>query len=313
MLRSVAHKEKISETEQALHEIPGLLLRERSKQARNPKQIWFVGTGSSWHVALWSSWIAGGEVRTAWDLLVSGAKPPRSALTIVISHRGAKGLTARVLKHLKGRKVLLVCADGAPTGKSKAIHSSRKERSTAHTISVIGAMTAIVSYLSDSKTDRRILAGILHRHREGVLSGGIRMPSLKRRLSFVGGASFHAVALELALKSREMAHDPAVGFGLEEILHGPIVSLGRHDHVVFLPKLGGKVTELENGRMAEAMKRVRRTKAEISVPRFTPADEKLLSKLPPHWQAVAYLYWGQWMLLGRALKRRVNPDKNPFL
>lgn len=64
------------------------------------------------------------------------------------------------------------------------------------------------------------------------------------------------VALELALKVREMARVAGTGFGLEEILHGPLVSLGRKDHVMLLPTMNEPADKEEKALYLERTKQL---------------------------------------------------------
>ncbi len=247
----------------------------------------------------------------------------------MISHRGNRGLTEIALSKLKSHPYVLIAAEGAPRAKSGFVAASKPEKSKAHTRSLFGAMCAISELLCHFmpaakagrlRGERHRFGAALKAYRDDAVRAGHWVPKTQRgggSLYFVGGGPFHPIARELALKAREMARIPSSAFGLEEILHGPIVSLRKEDEVVLLPSMTPPSDDLGRylylARMAELVQKLEKTKVTVTVPRFSRAILLEISKLEPCWQALLYLYWGQWGMLGAAYQSGFDPDRNPYL
>ncbi|MBI2604540.1 MAG: hypothetical protein HYW49_00525 [Deltaproteobacteria bacterium] len=334
-----------SETEKALLELPDLFAKNWPAALRPAlpilkkkkfRSIMFVGTGSSNHVAHWAQWLAThntgmvSQSQATWDLLAADQRPDPDCLVVVISHRGNRGLTEIVLSKMKSHPHVLIAAEGAPrTKKGGFIAGAKAEKSKAHTRSLFGAMCAISELLchfmpatkaARLREERHRFGAALKAYRDDAVRAGHWVPKTHREggsLYFVGGGPFHPVARELALKAREMARIPSGAFGLEEILHGPIVSLRKADEVVLLPSMSPPADDLGRylylARMAELVQKLEKTKVTVTVPRFSRAILLEISKLEPCWQALLYLYWGQWGMLGAAYQSGFDPDRNPYL
>lgn len=92
------------------------------------------------------------QVMTSWDYIVSKMKPQKDEFTIVISHRGKKGLTEKVLKCLKNQPHLLLANENASHAGHPFIAVSPEEGSCAHTQSLFGAM-GVISELTAQAAD----------------------------------------------------------------------------------------------------------------------------------------------------------------
>ena len=76
----------------------------------------------------------------------------------------------------------------------------------------------------------------------------------RRLVSPVGGGPAWATALEGALKIREAAYVPTIGYEVEEILHGPMTSLDARDAAMVIAEPGPSLERM--AQVAAAMKEI---------------------------------------------------------
>lgn len=337
----------MSETEKAMAHQPELLgldwqkrlSTQVKKQLKGINQVTWVGTGSSYHCALWAHWLAlssgqskiTSQALSTWDLL-SGFSlnknffpKSKKRLFVLISHRGNKGLTEIALKSLKGQKHILIAAEDAPAANHPLIPTSPPEISNAHTMSLVAAMGAaseVIAMLLGSswakrmRSDRKKTSELLFE----VVSNQDLDPLLKKLgtlstgLHFVGGGPAHAIALELALKAREMAYIPAHAYNTEELLHGPLTSIEAKDVLVLLPPLSklssGIAQKLFHDRIEACRKAAEALGATVLIPNSDRTVQAAASKLGLPWQALLQLVWGQIFCLACAKQKKANPDWN---
>lgn len=337
----------MSETEKAIAKQPRLLGLDWSRRLRaiapllNAKRslptVAFVGTGTSYHAALWAHWLCrletDGQVisraSTTWDELAAqplkrraSARKVHDELLVVISHRGRKGLTADLLDGLPAeQRHVLLAAEGSVTGKSPYVATSPQETSQAHTMSLvaaIGACSEIVASLTPNAAGRishdRLVTARLIDQLLGSAPAPLVLESAFTRLHFVGGGPLHAIALELALKAREVAHVPAQGYALEEILHGPFTAIENDDALVLLDALKTPADARSKRLYRSRMKSCRESAEAIGClsiePRLPPRLRQAAAKLPVSWQALLPLMWGQLFCLTHAKQWGFDPDNN---
>ena len=335
----------LSETEKAMDQQSGLLgldwpARIPTKTAtaiRGSESITFIGTGTSYNCALWASWLcrlhSGGKIPSraisAWDFLLGDylAAVSKRELLVVISHRGNKSLTEKLLKVIGKRRHILISGEGAPTGSHPFIYTSPQETSDAHTMSLIGAMAAtseIIAQLLPVKSaktlrdQREIGAVLLQAVGDQVEELGEALGGIITRgadLHWVGGGPFHAVALELALKAREIVHVPAHSYNTEEFLHGPLASVDEEDTLVLLQPFDGTretpLARLLYHERLEACKAAAETVGALVVaPAWAKSIHTNAAKLNLAWQALLPLYWGQVLCVATARSWDINPDLN---
>ncbi|MEW6056216.1 MAG: SIS domain-containing protein [Bdellovibrionota bacterium] len=301
------------------------------------KKITFIGTGSSFHAALWAHWLCqlsgtkeiASQALTVWDFLAAGAcaAPGRDEFTVVISHRGNRGLTARALKTLSSSKRILLCAQSSPAGKHPFVYTSPPELSNAHTMSLTAAMAAsseVVAAVLPEKSriklrSQRKIAAQIYRKLADLSPHATQLEQLARKgraLFFVGGGPFYAIALELALKAKEMAHVPAHALGLEESLHGPITAVEKNDVVVLLgpsePLKGGSHLKfLFSDRADRCASAAKAIGAQLIRPDYRQAfAEKPTKPIDMAWQSLLLLYWGQQFCLELSKRKGAHPDLN---
>lgn len=334
----------MSETEKAIATQAGILGLDWTKRAstelraaaRGARRFAFIGTGTSYHAALWAHWLcthfSKGKIQsraaTTWDELVarSNGASDLDEVVVVVSHRGNKGLTKDLLTAAKRHRRILIAAEDSPVGKYPFIYTSPQETSQAHTMSLIGAMGALSEIIATAlqaapatrlRAERLAAAKLIANALKtfGASMGPILDDPLTK-LHFVGGGPFHAVALELALKAREIAHLPAQGYNVEEILHGPLTSLDDDDALVFVTgakePAKGLLRTLTVKRIESCMKAAEAIGCMTVRPRAGAAINKKAAELDACWQALVPLVWGQLFSVAQAKHWGFDPDSNRF-
>lgn len=321
-----------TETEKAILNEPALLALDWQarfkKAATKPRSIAFIGTGTSFHAALWAHWLCRIEnalpsrATTTWDELAAPLAN-EDELLVIISQRGNKGLTKELLATLsKKQRHIVVAAENSPMGPHPHIFTSPQETSNAHTMSLIGAMaacseivasllskTAATSLRRERKTTAKLIDTILNEAASPLI-----LDSALMRLHIVGGGPFYPIALELALKAREMAHSSAQGYGLEEILHGPFTSIENDDAIILLEPIKTPTapnTKRLYGNRAKACRQAAEAIGSLLVePRWPRTVSRDGAKLGFAWQALLPLAWGQMFFLSHSTHWGFDPDSN---
>lgn len=337
---------KIPETEKAIRKQPELFALDWQERItdkaratiKGAKSVTFIGTGTSYHCALWASWLCQSAGRgkvsaraiSAWDFLVGDCAKasPSTDLFVVISHRGNKGLTREVLNSLAKRRRILVAGEKAPTGPHPALFTSPQETSQAHTMSLIGAMCATSEIIamtlaktssSTLRKEREAAAQLCGTITDEATSLGATLGGIITRgadLHFIGGGPFFAVARELSLKAREIIHVPAHAYNTEEFLHGPLASVEEEDSIVLLRpfkqlKKYSKLDQVLNHSRLDACRHSAETVgAMVLEPAWGDQIIDLACRLDRAWQALLPLYWGQILCLSTALAWGIDPDTN---
>ncbi|MBI3544045.1 MAG: SIS domain-containing protein [Deltaproteobacteria bacterium] len=336
---------KLSETQKAMDRQSGILGLDWSERVpakaraalKGARSITFVGTGTSYQCALWAATLcreaSGGKLParalTSWDFLAGNyAKTAaRDELHVVVSHRGNRGLTKKLLDAIAPRKRVLVTGEDSPTGSHPYVYTSPQETSLAHTMSLVGAMAAcseLVARLLPAaaakrlRADRELAAVLLQAigaqidDLEAALGGIVTRGA---GLHFVGGGAFHAIALELSLKAREIIHVAAHAYNTEEFLHGPLASVDEEDTVValeaFPPRTQAALSKLlEHGRLAACRKAAEALGCLVLEPSWDASIVKQAAPLAQAWQALLALYWGQVLCVSTAKSWGIDPDTN---
>lgn len=266
------------------------------------RHFYFIGTGSSYHVAQWGAWwFDSAQAFTSWDLLyrieTKAFCPPRDSLFVVCSHRGAQGITREVLNKLRDYPTVLLCAEKSPTGGVPTVFTSPAETSLAHTMSVSAAMAVIFGFSEIKNGSKRLLLLPALEYLQAFSSAKIPKFSQERPVTIVGAGELHAVAQEIALKIREICYLPATAIAVEELLHGPYIAVEKGDLALHLcPDQGA--------RGQASAKLLKNLGASLILP-----DRSIL-KLPRIPRSFATLFWGQKYCLDLAVKLGTNPDGN---
>lgn len=284
-------------------------------------EVVFLGLGSSFHTAAWGAayfkeWGIPSLAMSTWDALNDKSLSQPHRFFILISHRGARDMTKALAAQMKSDQFILLCSEKSPTAGAAAVYTCPSEVSKSHSFSLFANMailSEILNQLMPSKAkritqDRALAAHYLSGLPEQESFKGI--PKLKKasQLIFIGAGPFESMAHELALKSQEMAHIPALSFGLEQFLHGPLACISPTDHVILLRPSA-----------APGMSAVAKS---LFISRFQQCRQALMSidpfmitmDLPPlksmAWQAALALAYGQRICLQYALHRKTNVDSN---
>lgn len=336
---------KMSETEKAMAKQAEILNKkwqdlfstDVAKTLRGIKQISFIGTGTSYHCALWTHWLAlrfgKGAIKTraisSYDFLLeqeaAKIKHAKNHLFVVISHRGYKSLTKRALDSIKNQKAILVTGENAPSGKFPVVYTSPQEISNAHTMSLIGAMGAcseiIAKLCSVAEAKRlrsqrglcaKLLGNLTFLQASTQSFGALLRPGFGAHV--VGGGPFHAIAMEIALKAQEIAQIPALAHNTEALLHGPLTAIDERDEVILLGALHqptGKTSKLLlSERLSKCKAAAETIGALVIEPSWDNSFKTAAKKLSLSWQALIVLQWGQVLCLSYAKASGINPDLN---
>jgi glucosamine 6-phosphate synthetase-like amidotransferase/phosphosugar isomerase protein len=234
-------------------------------------------------------------------------------------------MTKRVLGALGRHRRVLICAEGAPAGTHPFVHASPPEISQAHTMSLIGAMGAVSELVALQLPGPK--AARLRAHRVATAEALAEYASredLERALNaivergsglhIIGGGAFHAIAMEIELKAREIMHVPAHAYNTEQFLHGPIASVEERDTLVLLPALAPPKGDLLRHLYVERLEACRRAAeavgALVAEPHWSRKLVAATKALELPWQAIFALYWGQVLCLASAKRWNINPDLN---
>ncbi len=122
------------------------------------------------------------------------------------------------------------------------------------------------------------------------------------RVTFLGSDLDSITALEAALKIRETCGLPASGYHIEQVLHGPCLSVDRRESVVML-------RSRDDGPRSEAIRRsMRRFGAHVTTIGDAPDAEIRLPSTDRIVRPIVSVVPLQFLAYYAALERRANPD-----
>ncbi len=328
---------KLTHTQRAIENTPKVFStnwKKKSQTSRSlitktkPKRIIFVGTGSSYHVALWACW-ARVELGitletipiTSWEILARRLSPGKGDLLVFISHRGKSGLTAKLCSRFSSIPHILISAVGSPHDRFPQIETVEPEKSNAHTVSLMGAMNAVLEILAaaskSSQVEKNIaeIRKIVLKKLNPTLKQNIFFP--KGELYFIGAGIMSAIALEATLKAKEMGRVACSGYLLEEFLHGPSIALQKNDLVILLNTEVIHDHFLWEERVRTLERHCRGCK--VKLVKWAPSKQIRGSNAKPNLKhlfsliaSFVVLYEIQKTLLNQSLRLKINPDLNPL-
>jgi glucosamine--fructose-6-phosphate aminotransferase (isomerizing) len=213
------------------------------------ERVVVAGIGSSWHAALCGERLLahaglGPRVRavSTFELAAYGPAPDARTATIVVSHGGGN----RYVRESVDTAVRAGSAVIAITGKGHdslaaaphVLRTVEPEVSSTHTVSYTTAVALFaalavrlgardLAHDLDALPDR--VATVLAREAGRAVGG---RHAGRRRYWVLGAGANVATAHEAALKMSEAAHASAVGFEIEQVLHGPWAAVEADDLVV---------------------------------------------------------------------------------
>jgi len=274
------------------------------------KRIYFVGIGSSFWIAkiaefLWREYVLMDAITVhSYDFVNSKYFVCANDVVVVFSHRGTKTFSKRALEIAKthyGATTVLITGLQSPisTNTDIRIETCPQENCGAFTISITSAIVRILQWIN------MYSRGLIDRFRIWLESFRLpfnieRLPKFHRKLIVVGDLVREAIAHEVALKISETSYLPVRSYGIEQILHGPRVTLDKETSIIAF-------TSSSQDRQDSLIKYASTVGAELieindewQHQSFTPSLKEF------SW--LAQLVWGQQLALQLARKVGTNPD-----
>ena len=310
---------------------------ELARAAAEADTVHLVGVGTSWHAALVGERllrsVGGRPDARAWNSFEFCLDPPslsERALVILMSHRGTRRYTnhAMALARAQGARTAAITGIESSIGDADADHvvrTSSPERSAAYTVSHSTALTALAMTAArlgeaNGVAGADVLAGAveqLHVLTEWGLATEHAVRRLTERVDpaaffvFAGAGANAATAMEAALKMSEANYARAVGYDLEQFLHGPFVAVDE-SAVVTLIAVGAA-----HDRALEITAAARETGACVVVlapesdrQALAAADAPIaMPEVPDALTPIVHLGPLQLMAYWLAVRRGVNPDR----
>ncbi len=185
----------------------------------------------------------------AYDLL-HGVVLPEDSTVLGVSHSGTTSTTNQALGLARRSGVATRGLCGLPgsrmaeVAEEMLVIGSVHDHSWANTMSYTAQLTAFARLAEAEAEEPRALfpngvdsvPALLEKAltTEAQVRRLARKIAARSRLTFVGSGLDETTALEAALKIRETCSFPASGYHVEQFLHGPFLSLDRHEAVVAL-------------------------------------------------------------------------------
>ena len=291
-------------------------------------QIFVVGTGTSFHGALVGERLFRSVEREAWAVpAFEFSQYPRRVRPddglVLLSHRGTKRFSRAALDLVAGSgdRWIAITGTGSPLEGAGVLQTVPQESSPVITVSHLGAMLRLAQLAlslapSSPPSWAEALSGLPEMVTAAVATGPLCAEiadsvDLERTIFLVGGGPAWANALEGALKVREAAYVSTVGYEVEEILHGPLVSVDARDTVIIMAEPGpslARARDVAAGLDAIGAQLVAIGSAAASIPgaRWTVRTPALPEVLAPLVNVIPL----QW--LAYHLSRRAGADADSF-
>jgi glucosamine--fructose-6-phosphate aminotransferase (isomerizing) len=202
------------------------------------RRVVLAGTGTSWHAANQGAAflrLAGvdASARQSADVALDGHLPPPGGVLVALTHTGTrKRFTARAMREALDAGLGVVQVSGRDVEEAD-LHTTAMEQSAAYTVSHTGAllrMAQVAVALGAVLPLDRVPAAV--QAATDAERDPFRPPA--RLIEYAGGGINAWTAAEGALKVRETSYVASEGHAVEQLLHGPMVALGEHDHLVCL-------------------------------------------------------------------------------
>jgi glucosamine--fructose-6-phosphate aminotransferase (isomerizing) len=202
------------------------------------RRTFVVGTGTSFHAANQGAWflrLAGLDALavSAADCELWGPRPTRDDALVLLSHRGTKRFTSRLLERARadGVPTVAIGGIGAP---GADVETVAQETAGTFTASHLGALARLAQLAIALGADLGALDWVPDTVAAGLdgPSPGVELP--ERGLELIGAGLNQWTAAEGALKIREAAHLFTEGLAVEQLLHGHGFALGPGDALVCL-------------------------------------------------------------------------------
>jgi glucosamine--fructose-6-phosphate aminotransferase (isomerizing) len=227
------------------------------------KWVYLVGIGTSSHAAMAGEYffrlLCGPKLDAQFiqSFEFVHYPPPidADAAVILVTHRGWKTFSEQATQMVKAKGAFSISVTGKNPQKEVALSenvllTSEQESSSAHTVSYVTAM-AVLLQLAQSTAHAlgtlpksANLLGNLPDLLQSALALEKEMEALAERLKerkhffFVGTGPNIATAFEATLKMQETTFTAALGYEIEQFLHGPFASAGPQTAVFLIAPPG---------------------------------------------------------------------------
>jgi fructoselysine-6-P-deglycase FrlB-like protein len=272
------------------------------------KRIHFIGIGSSFWAAkiaefLWREYVQmDANALQSYDFVKSKYFVSPNDIVVIFSHRGTKTFSRRALEIAKGRygaTTVLVTGIQSPISINTdiRIETCPQENCGAFTISLTSAIVRILQWID------MISGGLVERFRLCLESFRLpfkiqRLPRFHDKLILIGDLIREAIAHEVALKISETSYLPVRSYGIEQVLHGPRVTLDRESSIIAF-------TSASQDRQDSVIKYASAVGAELI--EINDEQQSFTSSFK-EFSWLAQLVWGQQLALELAKKVGTNPD-----
>ena len=259
------------------------------------RRLVFVGIGSSYWAARISAFLWREHVNSdcmsihSYDFVNSYFISPND-IFVVFSHRGTKTFSLQALEIAKtlGTTTILVTGIGSPDNPSADIRmeTCAQENCGAFTISLTSAIARIIQWIGllNNETIERFKNTIDKIQLPFKIQ---KIPTYVTNFVIVGDLIREAVAHEVALKISETCYLPVRGFGIEQFLHGPRVTLDKLSSLLAFTS----VTEPRKESLLNYAKVIGSEVIEIN------EDTSGFNDIPKEFVWLAQLLYGQYMAL----------------
>jgi glutamine---fructose-6-phosphate transaminase (isomerizing) len=216
---------------------------------RHPTSVTVVACGSSYHTGLIFKYLLEGSCRVPVRLEFASEfkyyPPPVEGLVIGITQSGETADTLTALKQAKAhncRTLAITNTLGSSVSRvadATLFMRAGPEISVAATKSFI-AQLAVLMQIVNHISGRKCNDMLLHAHQaiEEVLltdlTDAVAVCTAAKDIFYVGRGPFYAVALEGALKMKEISYIHAEGYAAGELKHGPFALLSTDTPVIAL-------------------------------------------------------------------------------
>lgn len=216
---------------------------------QNPQAITVVACGSSYNTGLIFKYLLEGSCKVPVRLEFASEfkyyPPPVEGLVIGITQSGETADTLTALKQAKAhncRTLAITNTLGSSVSRvadTTLFMRAGPEISVAATKSFV-AQLAVLMQIINIISDRKCVDMILHAHQaiEEVLlvdlTEAVDVCTKAKDIFYVGRGPFYAVALEGALKMKEISYIHAEGYAAGELKHGPFALLSPETPVIAL-------------------------------------------------------------------------------
>ncbi len=284
------------------------------------REMIVTGCGTSFHAATYGAQVLQEAVGSARVVRAVHAwlQPSSGATVLGVSHSGSTPTTNLALRRAArgGARTLGLC--GLPGSEMEKesdrtwVIGSTHDRSWANTMSYTTQLTAFAALAArlggaQGSGVRRGLRALPHSLETTLeCEASIREIAIgvarRDRVTFLGSGLDANTALEAALKIRETCSLPASAYHIEQVLHGPCLSVDRRESVVMLRSRD------DGARAAAIRKSMMRFGARVTTIGDSPDAEIRLPPAERILRPIVSIVPLQFLAYYAALERRANPD-----